>query len=103
MDEHVVSGRPLDKAVAFGGVEPLHCTFFFHRPSPEKFPKPGRAPKKKKLRHPQLRLLPLVDCRIRTPCCTASAVSHRKICYFNHLLDFDLRDERAITERLRKA
>jgi thiamine-monophosphate kinase len=34
---------------------------------------------------------------------TASAVSHRKICDFNYLLDFDLRDERAITERLRKA
>ena len=36
------------------------------------------------------------------PCCTASAVSHRKICDFK-LLDFDLRDERFITERLRKA
>ncbi len=32
-----------------------------------------------------------------------SAVSHRKMCDFNHRVYFDLRDERAITERLRKA
>src|ERR1017187_1207160 len=29
--EHVLSVLPLDKAVALGCVEPLHCAFFFHR------------------------------------------------------------------------
>src|SRR3954467_4588815 len=30
--EDVLSVFPLDKAVALGCVEPLHCTFFFHLP-----------------------------------------------------------------------
>src|SRR5437660_3209015 len=32
MHEDVLSVLPLDKAVALGCVEPLHCTFFFHLP-----------------------------------------------------------------------
>src|SRR3954462_3255619 len=30
--EDILSVFPLDKAVALGYVEPLHCTFFFHLP-----------------------------------------------------------------------
>src|ERR1039457_4787637 len=103
MDEHVVPGRVLDKAVAFRGVEPLYCTFFFHRPSPEKSFRRRAGPQKRKSRVSAAPFASFVDCRIRTPCCTASAVSHREICDFNHRVYFDLRDERAVTERLRKA
>src|SRR5215471_3495424 len=30
MHEHIFSVLPLDKAIALGCVEPLHCAFFFH-------------------------------------------------------------------------
>src|ERR1700761_1149615 len=38
MDEHVVPAFTLDEAEALGSVEPFHCTFFFHKPSPQKGP-----------------------------------------------------------------
>src|SRR6266487_6171267 len=34
VDEDILSILPLNKAVALGGVKPLHCTFFFHLPIP---------------------------------------------------------------------
>jgi hypothetical protein len=51
MDEHVVPGGSLDKAVAFRSVEPFHCSFFLHRLSPEIALNPERAPKGKKPRN----------------------------------------------------
>src|SRR5689334_14342490 len=30
MHEHVVAAGALDKSIAFGGIKPLHNTFFFH-------------------------------------------------------------------------
>jgi hypothetical protein len=36
MDEHVVPALTLNEAEALGSVEPFDCTFFFHKPSPEK-------------------------------------------------------------------
>src|SRR5580658_6063891 len=50
MDEYIVSGRALDKAVAFRSVEPFHCTFLFHSLSPEYCAGFGDGPKKKKPR-----------------------------------------------------
>jgi len=38
MDEHVVPALTLDEAEALGSVEPFHCSFFFHKPSPDKRP-----------------------------------------------------------------
>src|ERR1017187_8571162 len=36
MDEHVVPTLTLDEAETLGSVEPFDCSFFFHKPSPEK-------------------------------------------------------------------
>src|ERR1035438_9398365 len=56
VNEDVFSVLPLDKAVAFGRVKPLHCSFFFHLPifllnvvliCPEP-PQPQAAPGNKK-------------------------------------------------------
>jgi hypothetical protein len=30
MHEHIVAAGPLDKSITFGGIKPLHNTFFFH-------------------------------------------------------------------------
>src|SRR4029077_13789605 len=30
MDEHILAGLALDESVAFAGIEPLHCSLFFH-------------------------------------------------------------------------
>jgi hypothetical protein len=30
MDKHVLAGLALDESVAFAGIEPLHCSLFFH-------------------------------------------------------------------------
>jgi hypothetical protein len=30
MDEHIFAGLALDESVALAGVEPLHCSLFFH-------------------------------------------------------------------------
>ena len=30
MDEDILAGLALDESVAFAGVEPLHCSLFFH-------------------------------------------------------------------------
>jgi hypothetical protein len=35
VNEHIVAARSLDKSIAFGGIEPLHDTFFPHYTSPE--------------------------------------------------------------------
>jgi hypothetical protein len=50
MDEDVVSGRALDKAVAFRSVKPLHCAFLFHNYLLKKRAVFPQGPKKKKLR-----------------------------------------------------
>src|SRR3954467_15856429 len=75
MHEHVVSGRPLNEAVAFGGVEPLNCTFLFHSLSPKYCARSNRVPKKKSLR---LRSDASVTAN-PDAMSTASAVSHTKI------------------------
>jgi hypothetical protein len=33
--EHILAAGSLDKAIAFGGVEPLHGAFFLHYSTPE--------------------------------------------------------------------
>src|ERR1700722_3927674 len=40
MDEYIVPAFTLDEAEALSSVEPFHCAFFFHKPSPEKAPIP---------------------------------------------------------------
>jgi hypothetical protein len=30
MDEDILAGLALDEPVAFAGIEPLHCSLFFH-------------------------------------------------------------------------
>jgi hypothetical protein len=30
MDEDILAGLALDESVAFAGIEPLHCSLFFH-------------------------------------------------------------------------
>jgi hypothetical protein len=30
MDEYILAGLALDESVAFAGIEPLHCSLFFH-------------------------------------------------------------------------
>ena len=30
MDENILAGLALDESIAFAGVEPLHCSLFFH-------------------------------------------------------------------------
>lgn len=85
MDEYVVPCRPLNKAEALRSVEPLYCAFFFHLRSPEIRPE------------------------LRQPMYTAFAVSHSEYCRsravrpLKPVLDFDLRDERTLTDSLRKA
>src|SRR5580700_3400591 len=110
MDEHVVSGGALDKAVAFRSVEPFHCSFFLHRLSPENCAEPGAGPKRKKATRPagsvpwSVAPLPTAEsnriCLLRPQYRTANYVfSSASI----PMVGFDLRDERAITERLRNA
>src|SRR4051812_43030277 len=31
MDENVLAGRTLDESISLGAIEPLHCTFLFHK------------------------------------------------------------------------
>jgi hypothetical protein len=30
MDKYILAGLALDEPVAFAGIEPLHCSLFFH-------------------------------------------------------------------------
>src|ERR1700721_2008470 len=110
MDEHVVSGGPLDKAIAFRSVEPFHCSFFLHRLSPENCADPGAGPKRKKATRPagqfpgSVAPLPTAEsnriCLLRPQYRTGNCVIS-SACM--PVVGFDLRDERAITERLRQA
>src|SRR5689334_21829450 len=49
MNEDVFPVFPLDKSVALGCVEPLHCTLFFHLPYPLlKYPRLYQVPETRK-------------------------------------------------------
>src|SRR5579864_6321964 len=109
MDEYIVPGGALDKAVAFRSVEPFHCSFFLHRLSPENCAEPRPGPKMKIATRPGLNprsvapsptaesnLICLLRPQYRTGNCIISSVRMP-------VVGFDLRDERPITERLRNA